>query len=527
MSVGKTNPMRQMMINMMYLVLTALLALNVSAEILKAFSTVNKGMVKSIELIDLKKNQNMDQFAKLMAKTPDAVKEYYDKANEVNVICNALYDHVKTIRDRIVFETGGMIFKEEEGDSVMLNDKDLEIAPRLFINDGLGDELQEKIKNSREELIKIVSSVPGMEDQAKLEAFLPSITVKAEEPMRADKTWAEESFNMVPSVAAVTLMTKIQQDIRTTQANILDKLINSIGAEDYKFDKLIPVVTVTTGKSAVAVGEKYTAEILLAAYDSKQQPKIFLDGEELEVVDGKAIFEGNTSSQMSVTKNGEIVVSKKGTEQEDKYEFVLAYDVFNAPAIISATKMNVVYIGLPNPMEISVPGYRPQDISATMSGGSLKQESPGKYIATVPDTRGKVREAIINVSVRQPDGGTKFVGKSTFRIKKVPSPQPYFGSKVSGEIGVAELRMVNFISVRLDDFPFDLKYKVTKFNFVFQPKKGNANPQSSNGPSLTQAMKSTLSSPQKGDMIIIANVWASAPGLGNKQLPGSIVLTVK
>ena len=528
MTVGKANPLRQMMINMMYLVLTALLALNVSAEILKAFQTVNDGMTKSINLIDEKITQTDEQFAKLMNTTPGSAADFNRRAIEVNKICDKIYDYVEHLRKRVIWEAGGQIADEDTedtSDSLISDMKNIEVAARLFINLGLGDTLEHMIERARRDLLVQVKGVKEID----YDKFLSSVTLKVEKPKKKDKTWAQETFHMVPAIAAVTLLTKIEQDIRTTQANIIDALLKSIGAKDFKFDQLIPVVNVVTGKSAVAVGEQYTAEILLAAYDSKQQPQIFLGGKELEVVDGKATFEGSTNQQMSFDQEGEIVVAKKGTAEVTRYPFRLAYDVFTAPAIISATKMNVLYIGLDNPMEISVPGYRPQDIRATISGGTLSAgKSAGNYIAKVPDTRGKVREAKIAVSVKQPDGSFKGVGKpSVFRIKRVPSPTPYFGSKASGDIGPGEIRIVNFVSVRLQDFPFDLKYKVTKFNFLYQPKKGQSVTYLSNGPGLTSQMKSAISSPQKGDIIIRANVYAVAPGVPNKQLPGAIVLNVK
>ena len=156
MSVGKTNPMRQMMINMMYLVLTALLALNVSAEILKAFQTVNDGMTKSIELIDQKKGQTMEQFANLMSKSATAAsaEDFNRRANNVNKICDDLYDHVENLRKRVIWESGGQDPEEDTEittDSLMRDMKNLEVAPRLFINLGLGDLLEEKIGESRDE----------------------------------------------------------------------------------------------------------------------------------------------------------------------------------------------------------------------------------------------------------------------------------------------------------------------------------------------------------------------------------------
>ncbi len=525
MAVGKTNPLRQQMINMMYLVLTALLALNVSAEILKAFQTVNEGMRKSINLMDSKNEVTMKAFDKLMKTSPATTKEYYDLAERTNKIADELYDYIQNWIDRVIEESGGTEIegKGEEAREVMKGMKDLETCPRLFIEEGYGDEIEKKVNEARQQFIDIISQVKTID----VKAFEPNITLKAEKRSAASKSWAIESFHMVPAIAGVTLLTKIQQDIRTTQANILDALYNSIGAADMTFDELIPVVK--ADKTSVAVGEKFTAEVLLAAYDSKQQPEIYIDGKKYEVKNGKAIYEDVPTSQGSVEKEIKIVVKNKKTGESKEYLGKLAYDVFMAPAIISATKMNVVYIGLQNPISISVPGFRPSDIIATTSFGTLKSAGkPGDYLLEVPDTRGRVREVVITAAVKLPDGGTKVMGKKNFRIKNVPKPTPKFGSKESGEISPGEIRLVNFITVVLEDFAFEgLKYKVDKFRFIYQPKRGEARIVNGKGPRLTSQMRSLLSSPQRGDRIIIDNIYASAPGVGQKRLGSSIVLTVK
>ncbi|NLJ07861.1 MAG: gliding motility protein GldM [Sphingobacteriales bacterium] len=531
MSVGKTNPLRQMMINMMYLVLTAMLALNVSAEILLAFKTVNDGMLKTIALIDNQEKAVMDNFEKLKETTKEAAL-YQAKAVEVNKACDELYAYVENLKHLIIEESGGMEWNAKENDSAYKNMKDLESVTRIMVNNKRGDALQEEIGKTREKLEEVAKSVDNIKKN--WETFEPKIIIKKEEAMTPGKTWAAERFHMVPVIACVTLLTKIQSDVRTTQQNINTELLSQIGKLDFKFNTLIPVVRVTTGKSAVAVGEKYEAEILLAAYDSNQQPEIFLSGKPLEVKNGKATYVGSTASQGSFKFSGEIVVTNKSTGEKTKYPYELAYDVFNAPAIISPTKMNVIYMGLENPFSISVPGFRPTDVKASISstaGGSITPVAgkPGDFIVVVPEPKGqfKLENAKINVTVNLPGGGIKNAGSGEFRLKKVPAPVPYLGSKSGGEISAAELRTINMVAARLENFAFDLTYRVTKFKMVYQPKRGNAQFADGNGAQLTNEMKGWMTAPGAGDMLIVTNIWAEAPGLGNKQIPGAVVLTVK
>lgn len=526
MSMGKTNPLRQQMINMMYLVLTALLALNVSSEILLAFRTLNNGMESTIVLLDTKKGQSMAAFEALIGKSAEA-RDFHAKALQVNKVCDNLYNYVDGIKQLIIKESKGMKWDEKEKDSVMVGFSDLETVTRLMVEQKKGDGLQDEIAKARKDLEAIVKTVSVIN----FDQFQSNILIKPETAKNDKKEdWAKERFNMVPVIAAVALLTKIQQDARTTQSNIIDALLGSIGKLDFKFNKLIPVVRVTTGKSAVSVGEKYEAEILLAAYDSTQQPKIFLGGRELEVKDGKALYVGSTGSQGSFDSPGEIVVTNKSTGEETKYPFRLAYDVFNAPAIISATKMNVLYIGLDNPVSISVPGYRPQDVIATMTAGTLTGVAgkAGDFTAKIPDTRGKDKIAIISVSVRTPDGGVRAVGKQEFRIKQVPTGTPFFGTLKNGDKAkTASLTLNNFIAVRLENFPYDLTYKVTKFKMLYKPKRGNFEDIIITGPSLNQRMKELCRGAQPGDLIIFYDIYASAPPFFPEKNCGAIMITVE
>jgi len=188
-----------------------------------------------------------------------------------------------------------------------------------------------------------------------------------------------------------------------------------------------------------------------------------------------------------------------------------------------------------NPFSISVPGFRPTDVIASLStgmGGSLTPVAgkPGDFTVNIPEPKGavKLENAIINVSVKLPGGGVKNAGKGEFRIKKVPAPVLFLGAKNGGEVSPAELRTMSVVTARLENFAFDLSYKVTRYKFVYQPKRGgNAVQKDITGAQIPQEIKSLMTAPGAGDMFIFYNVYAEAPGVGNKMLPGQVVLIVK
>ena len=406
----------------------------------------------------------------------------------------------------------------------MKGEKNLETCSSLMIDKKGGDQIEQLVLKARQDFIDLMTGVPLVD----IKEFEASITLNIDGPNQKGKdAWSFRTFHMMPAIAGVTHLTGIQQDIRTTQANINDKLLSSIGADETSFDRLMAVVN--TSKSAVSVNEELTANILLAAYDSKQQPDIFVDGVKQEVVDGVATIKPSTSSQGSFSKDVKIVVKNKKTGESKEYDSKLNYDVFTTAAIISADKMNVFYAGLENPVSVSVPGYKPEDVKVSIRGGSMKNASgAGNYIVTVPGD-GSVRKSVISVSVATADGGVRSIGSKDFRVMRVPSPTPKFGSKESGPISRGEIRIVNNISVVLENFVFEgLAYRCTRFQMVYLPKGSNKVQQfKANNASLTSQMKSVLSQASRGDMIIIEDIYATSKGLGNRRLPSSITLTVK
>lgn len=514
MAIGTSNPLRQQLINMMYLVLLALLALNVSAEVLEAFEKVGKGIEASIEAIHKKNDLTMAQFDAQMKNDAERARPFYKKAQKANQYASSLYDYIDKLKKRIVKISGGI--DEETG--TVEDKRSLNIPAQVMITEKKGPALKKEINKTRDDFIELLKGIKMVD----IKDFKSQIMLKAEDPKHDpdNRSWSEYNFQGIPTIAALTLLTKMQNDVKTTQADVLDKLLASIGATEISFDVLTPVIKAP--KSAVAVGEKYKAEILLAAYSSTQNPDITVSGNPLDVQQGTAEYTAVPKSPGSKEIPGKIQVKNPNTGEVKDYPFKIKYDVFKAPAIISADAMRVFYRGLDNPVSVSVPGYKPEQVHASISRGRLTG-SKGKYVAKV----GKGRKTTIRVSVKTKDG-MKSVGSEEFRIKPVPKPIAYFGSKASGSISPGEIKTVNFIIARLgESFVFEgVKYKVDSYKFIYQPRRGNAKMDEGRGPRLTRRMKGMLSNPQKGDMIIITNIDVIGPD-GKKRLDNGITLTVE
>lgn len=516
MALGKTNPQRQMMINMMYLVLTALLALNVSAEVLKAFALVNKGLEGTNTSFAEKNATVYEQFKKQLDQNQAKVKPFYDKAMTAKEEADAMFGYIQGLKDELV--TLGEGWTDPELKETVAKESDTEIGTDYFLNKKKGEELRGKLQAFKDK----------MESLANNKVVLNNLPLQ-EPPKKKDQpqlSWSSYYFEGVPLIATITELTKFQNDVRNAESEVSKYLFGQIGAADYKFDKLIPIVA--AARPIVLQGQKYEAEIFLGAFDSKQQPKIVVNGQEMKVENGRAKYEVVGSGEGMKDVKGKIIVKDPATGEDKAYDFSTAYQVFTGSAVISATKMNVLYIGLENPIEISVPGFPPDKIVASMSGGSLASAGrPGSFIAK-PANNPKIREAVINVSVKTADGSTKQMGTKSYRIKQVPKPKVFLGSKDGGSITRAELKLQSVISAQLENFVFEgLRYNIQNYKFVFAPKGGGRQQmvESVTGTILSPNIKSLLNTAQNGDIIIITDVRASGP-TGTVTLPGP-VLTVQ
>jgi gliding motility-associated protein GldM len=202
------------------------------------------------------------------------------------------------------------------------------------------------------------------------------------------------------------------------------------------------------------------------------------------------------------------------------------YTVFKTLAVISATKMNMVYIGLDNPISVSVPGYSPNDVTATCSGGGVLRpdKQKGTYLLRVD---GSQREVIISASVKV-QNQTKKMGEQKYRVRQVPKPTPMLGAiKESRDVSVAELRSAAYVYANLENFAFEgISFTPTKYTIVFQPRRGDAQVKYGSGNLISPEIRGLFNTAKPGDRIILGNISATGPA-GGTTVPTSLSLVVK
>lgn len=521
---GSANPLRQQMINMMYLVLLALMAMNVSAEILKAFTIVGKGIEESNESIQAKNVDIMMAFEKALKNDEAKTRPYYDLAKLTENKAEELNKYLESVKEEIIDESGG-----RDSDGEIKGEKDYDTPSRIIVKNQKGDELQKKINQARSEFLDILKKSGMTKEQ--IADFENQIPLNAKDPQndRLKRNWYTLLFDGVPVPAALTLLTKMQGDLRNSESSILDRLSKRIGADDVSFDETIAIVQMP--KTSLSVGEQVEAQIFLGAYSSTQNPTITIDGKELEKVEsGRGTYQINAERPGEYKIEGEIGVKNKQGVMEAN-PFIISYDVFDAPATISADKTKVIYRGLENPITVSVPGFKPSQINASISGVpgvSLSKIGAGEYIAKVTGTPGRGQQfATITASVTTAEGKNKTAGSDKFRVLPVPKPYPMISGKTSGDITPGAIKAANLVIAKMDDaFVFEgVKYRVAKFRFIYKPRVGDAKIYEGNGPNLTGPMNAAKANPQKGDLIIIDNIDVIGPD-GRKRLTTGISLSV-
>ncbi len=525
------NPLRQAMINMMYLVLLALLALNVSRQVLEAFENLNKGIEETTDIIEDKTAETMRAFEERL-KRDSRAKPYYELAQKVREYSKELDDYIISLKKRMIEETGQPYDKGEEAYLVtrkLISKDDIDVATRIMIEKKEGDKLQAKINETREKLVALIKDNQQLFPGVNIDTLERQIIIRADDPTKEETggkkmDWKTFTFHHVPLAGAVAILSKMQSDVKATEAELTSFMFSQIGATAFEVKDFIPIVKAR--KTSVPVGEKFHAEIFLSAQvATSTPPKIIVGDKEIPVERGGiGIFEEVPNAPGTRRHPITIELVNPRTGEKKVYKDTLEYDVFKAPAIISADAMKVLYIGLDNPISVSVPGYKPSEVSASISNGTLIGRN-GKYIAKVK--RG--RKSVISAYVRTAEGKQKFVGKEEFKVKPVPKPTAYLGSKASGEISRGELKTVRFVVARMGQgFAFEgIKFRVTKYKLIYQPRRGPAQFFNVQGPSIPPQAQALFRNAKRGDMVIVTNIYARSKGIGEVRLDNGVTLTVK
>ena len=518
---------RQKMINLMYVLLMAMLAMNVSSDVLNGFSLVDESLTRSTKNIKEQNDSIYKSFEDRYRENKEKVKEWSEKAKRIKVESDSLCHFAEELKLQIAQAADGA----EADISNLKKREDLEAATYVMLTEKNGEKLCDAINEYRKFMIDIVKTddakkkdtkKKGAKTQDRIISLIEkSLSTKIDEnPL--NKNWQEYHFESMPAIAAITLLTKIQNDVRYVEGEVLHELYKKIDQGDVRVNELQAFVIPRS--TSILQGDKFSAQIILAAVDSTQRPTISIDNKEMfEFQDG--VYTANCDKTGDYIFSGRMSVN--GAKKPIKFE--QHYTVVAPPtATVSASMMNVFYAGYDNPVSISVPGIPADKISASIKGNAkMTRDRKGGYIVT-PTKAGE--EVKISVTTRNDEGRTKNVGEYTFRVRQLPDPTPFIeykdkdgntqryrgGTKIKKQVLVDD---TDGITAAIDDGLLNIGFKVISFETVFFDNMNNAKPIASKSSSFTQEQKEMIKKLKRNNRFYITKVIAEGPDKVTRQLP--------
>jgi gliding motility-associated protein GldM len=532
MAKGKETP-RQKMIGMMYLILTAMLALNVSKEAVEAFRKVDMSLTKTTANYIKKNDITYAAFDAAAAENPEKAGAWKTKAYEIKGRADELYNYIQDLKVEIITTAEG------SDSEALLPDNQIDINKVKKIDEnnvpseilvganqgGKGNDLKALIEDYREYLVETLEGKDASAERSILDIL------NTDNPQNLEKTgtedWVTANFQTMPLVAAITMLSKMQVDVRNAETDVLNFLYTQIDAGAFRFNYIVP--TVTTNTSYVMQGNEYEAKVFVAATDTTQDLEIFVGPYTTKTnPDGTPLYEPTSqATQLPIDESGRGVYRVRPGSVGEKswggvirmkapdgsvrtYKFDQKYSVGMPNVVVSPTAMNVLYQGIQNPLDISVPGVGSDKLTVRMTNGDISKGKyknyRGEYVAQ-PRTVGQNAQIIVSANI---DGKVQSFPPVEFRVRRLPDPEARFANMKEGNVLRSVAAAQQVVTAVLENFEFDLTYTVTGFT-VSVNDKGYEITAESNNNRLTDKQKSLISNLRAGQKLIIEKIRAVGP----------------
>ena len=572
--MAKGNPARQKMINMMYLVLTALLALNVSKEVLKSFFQINVGIERTTDNIEDKNKTTYLAFEQAAINDPVKFEETNEKVKEIKSKTDELFMFIQEMKYVLVKKADGIVYlgdyksilsedqkkidkekavsskdKPKNFEDLTENQKKLPIAHLAQKGDRYAsqdmflpyydkpgtDTSSLRAYQLRAKIIDIGNYYTGLSNGNKdLKSTIDEVcnVKKIKQDDGTTVSWQVYNFQNMPAVSALTILSKIQSDIRNVESDLINYLKRNLDSETIKFDDAQAIVIPET--KYITRGDSFRSDVFITAYNKNSNPDIFIgdytfdsisgeysmigDYDTLRVINGKGKYSIRTSSEGQKEWKGLINLADETGKKQ--YIFNSSYRVAPKSATISPVRMNILYSGLENsevggnPIKISVPGYRSDQLSISISNGSTRatNKAKGEYLAIpkqVPKGQAQSK-ATITVYATDDNGKRKVMGDMEFRVKRTPDPKPYISldPQRTGFVDADELLATGIVMAELKDFDFDgIGWYVQKFTLRAENARGlSSSSKQEDGMGFTAAQENLLRNAPVGSKVYITDI---------------------
>ena len=546
---------RQLMINLMYLVLTALLALNVSAEVMNAFFTLDEGNKASIATVNSQLDQTVDGLNSLLED--DSKQKFRPISPAIEEVRTAVSDfngYINEMRDVLIDAAGNRDGELNEGDytlsygkSVPKGKKNKDVTTRMLVTgynkDGqaippIGPDLKTKIIETKDKMLNTFNTLVtehgkafGFKDdevKTMMESMEANLTLGIDDETwkesKDKKSWSDFKFRQMPLAAVLPLLSQMQSDAKSSEAALVNKMAELAGGRVVEFDSFFPVVQAE--KAYVIKGEPFKATVSVGTYSSSINPAditITANGSRLKVgSDGKAEYSTGTSSIGEKTLKLAAKVRNPLTGEVSEGEATYKYEVGERSVAVSADKMNVFYIGVANPISVSAAGVSSNKLKVGISGGggSLKKRGSNSWDVTVS----RPGEATISVS------GEGLNARKEFRVKRIPDPTPVLGrgpNAKGGAMGNGEFKAQLGLAAILENFDFDAKCNIQGYELTRVPKRQDPISNVNRGGRYDDRSLRLVRAAKPGDTYYFDNVKAKCPGDPAGRRLSSIVFTIR
>jgi gliding motility-associated protein GldM len=560
MAGGKETP-RQKMIGLMYLVLMALLAMNVSKEIINAFITLDKKLQSSNGAFVTKAMAAYSRIEAAKTVSPNPINNFWkEKADRVAALAEATNEYIFDLKASMLAEAAEgpgadkmrWVVVDEDGTKRIKDladpldeyqkKEDYDTPTRLYGGAAgtpgytKGAEIRQRIHSYRDSLLKELAEVYGSkatfdipltEDPSsfysQLSKFEPKDTTvlvslykNLTQPEKMlnhgqEQAWQLVMFDHAPVVAASAMFTSIQNDIRDAQASAMEFLATKVEAPPVKFNAVAPLAL---GLPYVNEGDSLNVKVMIAAYDSTSTVKAFYSMDDSTMknrIDAKPMrgYAGISMKPSSLGEHrldGKIVVTRNGKDDEIPWSF--EYQVGAPNASVSPLDLNVLYASWENRIEVSASGFPPESIQVTCSGCTISKK--GKEYIAKPS--GGAKKATISVSSNAGGKSTQIAQKE-FRVFPLPKPSAFFGGQTGDvpTISAAQAKSQGKLFAMLKDSPLNVPYEVVGFEMIIPQKDGTLKPVKTVGSNLNGEMKAALAKMNRGQVIMFTSIDVKGP----------------
>lgn len=512
---------RQKMINMMYLVLTALLALNVSNEVLEAFKTVDKSIVTSNAALDNKNGVIYKAFSDELKdpQTKAKAEVWAPKADQVHKLSTDLSSYLDNMKLQLKQESG--LKKTDKGEE--FKEDDLDAATRLFAEKGEGKKMYEALAAYKKNVLAVLNPA-DFKDNPKLQEDLTKKVAEFEKTLPLDlripekanavasgdagKDWTFNYFHMTPTIASLTILSKFQNDVKNSEAQLVDYIHSQIGAVKIVYDQFEAIAQ--ANRTYAMPGDEIEIKAGVGAFSDAAKPKITINGQPMALEGGKATFKTTASGagEHSVAVKVEFTKPDGTTAVKDE---IVKYTVGTpSGASMFLTKMNVVYMDVDNPVLISSGSGGKENMKVSFSNGSIS--GAGGDLYNIKPTSQGAAKVSINVN-----------GKTTsfdVRVKQLPNPAVFVGAVKSGAIGAAQFKAMGGMLAKLENSEFDYPYTIVGYKIGARNPSGIYQEVDIQGPRWSAA-QALINGQAPGSLVYFDNIRVLGPGGKTRSIDGT------